>query len=84
MSTITLPENLSIDELPSLIKKGRWLDKPVDELDFSQVRKADSAILSLILFWAQNSGVPIKLTHVPEDVQTLIELYDLQTVIEVN
>ena len=81
MTCLVLPENLSIEALPALVKQEGWLKQTVDELDFAEVQKADSAILSLVLFWAQQQGTPLKLKNLPHDLQTLVELYDLHSVV---
>ncbi len=81
---LVLPENLDIEILPKLIKQGGWLSLPVKEVDFSQVKKADSAILSVLLLWAQAAQNAIKVTHFPSQLQTLVELYDMHTVIDAD
>ena len=79
---LTLPEVVSIDVLPKLIKQNEWLRLPVKEVCFKQVQKGDSAILSLILLWAQQSQSPIQIFDFPKQFNPLIELYDLHTVVD--
>ena len=79
---LTLPEVVSIDVLPKLIKQNRWLSLPVKQVCFKQVQKGDSAILSLILLWAQQSQSPVQIFDFPAQFNPLIELYDLHTVVD--
>lgn len=74
---LVLPEELTIDVLAGLLKKENWLKLPVKQVDFSKVLKADSAILAVLLTWAANSEERLKIIKLPDDLQTLVKLYDL-------
>lgn len=82
--TLTLPAQLGIQDLPNIIKQNKWLELPVTKVDFSHVEKADSAILSVLLHWAKNQQVSIKVVALPEALLSLIELYDLQEIIHLE
>ncbi|MDX1352062.1 MAG: STAS domain-containing protein [Thiomicrorhabdus sp.] len=78
---VTLPSQLSIDQLAALIKQNGWLNLPVKKVDFSQVSKADSAIFAVLLIWASRVEEKLQVINLPEDLQTLIKLYDLDEVL---
>lgn len=81
MSTVILPENLDIECLPALIKQNQWLgSQSIQKVDFAAVKNADSAILALMLFWAQSNQQTIQVVHFPEQLMPLVELYDLEEV----
>jgi len=82
--TLTLPSSVAIDVLPQLIKRYAWLKMPVKRLNFMHVKSADSAILSLILVWAQAAQTPITVTNLPQQLQVLIELYDMHAVMHIE
>lgn len=79
-TTLTLPAQLGIESLPQIIKQNNWLKLPVSRVDFSQVKKADSAILSVLLWWAQQNNEALEVLAVPEKIKTLIDLYDMHEV----
>lgn len=78
-SLLVLPSLLTIDVVADLLKKHKCLELPVKEVDFSQVNKADSAILAVLLVWAQNAQTTIRVKQLPEELLTLVNLYDLDT-----
>lgn len=73
-----LPERLTIEVLPGLLKKENWLKFPVKQVDFSKVSKADSAILAVLLSWSANTEQQLTVINLPADLQTLVNLYDLE------
>ncbi|BCN92799.1 hypothetical protein THMIRHAM_05840 [Thiomicrorhabdus immobilis] len=74
---LVLPEQLTIDVLAGLLKTQNWLSLPVKQVDFSQVLKADSAILAVLLTWAAHSEERLTIIKLPDELQTLVKLYDL-------
>ena len=76
---LILPAQLTIDALAVELKKNKWLDLPVKQIDFSQVEKADSAILAVLLVWASNSEEKLEVKQLPDELHTLVKLYDLDT-----
>jgi len=81
---IRLPERLTIDVLPGLLKKENWFKLPVKQIDFSKVRKADSAILAVLLSWSANTEQQLTVIDLPEDLKTLVNLYDLENEFSYN
>lgn len=49
-----------------------------DTLDFSQVSRADSACVSLLLTALRLKRPNITLRHIPESVRALADLYDIK------
>ncbi|WP_040725984.1 lipid asymmetry maintenance protein MlaB [Thiomicrorhabdus sp. Kp2] len=80
-SKLVLPAQLGINQLAALIKENGWLSLPVKKVDFSQVIKADSAIFAVLLIWSSNLDEKLQVIQLPEDLQTLIKLYDLDEVL---
>ena len=81
---IVLPEVVTLETIPKLLKPRGSLSLPVLDVDFSQVKQVDSAALALLLTWSANTpqGV-INVKNVSPDVLTLIQLYDLESVVVV-
>lgn len=79
---LCLPEQIAIENLSALIKQQSWLKLPVQMADFSQVKKADSAILAVLLAWNNVLDHKLKVKNVPAELLTLVDLYDLQDVFE--
>lgn len=80
-SKLVLPEQLSIDLLAELLKQNSWLTLPVKQVDFTHVIKADSAIFAVLLVWAANLDEKLQVIKLPEELTTLIKLYDLEDVV---
>ncbi|MEA1990531.1 MAG: STAS domain-containing protein [Pseudomonadota bacterium] len=76
---LVLPAQLTIDALAVMLKKNKWLGLPVKQVDFSQVEKADSAILAVLLVWASNTEEKLQVKQLPEELYTLVKLYDLDS-----
>lgn len=81
-STLVLPDQLTVDTLGPLIKQAKWLELPVTNVDFSYVKKADSAILAILLTWFVQVNQPLKIKNMPDKVRTLVSLYNLEHIIE--
>jgi ABC-type transporter Mla MlaB component len=81
---LSLPEIVDISVLPKLIKQNSWLSLPVKEVDFTAVDKADSAVLAVLLYWAQQSETKLKVVNFPQQLDNLIELYDLNSIIAIK
>ena len=76
---LVLPAQLTIDALAVMLKKNKWLALPVKQVDFSQVEKADSAILAVLLVWASNTEDKLQVKQIPDELHTLVKLYDLDS-----
>lgn len=82
--TITLPENLTLQQMPSWLKSSGAMQQPVTQVDFSQVKSSDSSVLALLLYWQANldDSQPLEVVGFPENLQPLLELYDLQAIVK--
>jgi len=81
---MVLPEQLTIDILAKLLKQKNWLSLPVKQVDFSRVIKADSTIFAVLLVWAANIEEKLQVIKLPEELTTLIKLYDLEDVVDLS
>ncbi|MBO1926287.1 STAS domain-containing protein [Thiomicrorhabdus sp. 6S2-11] len=81
---LKLPQELTILNLDGWVKAHKVLSLPVQCVDFAENQKMDSSVLALISHWAVASSQPISILHCPQQAHTLIELYDLQELVELN
>ena len=79
---MTLPVEVTLQTLPQLLKSKAVLNHPVLEVDFSHVKRMDSAALALLLVWSGNTGTALKVKNMPTELHTLTALYDLESVLE--
>ncbi|MCF6298706.1 MAG: STAS domain-containing protein [Thiomicrorhabdus sp.] len=81
-AVITLPSVVTLETLPALLKQAKnSLSLSVKTVDFSAVKQADSAVLALLLIWSKNSSPPIQVLELPQSLQGLIALYDLESMV---
>lgn len=81
-AVITLPSLVTLETLPALLKQVKGvLSLSVKQVDFSAVKQADSAILALLLIWSKNSPPPFHVINLPETLQGLVALYDLESIV---
>jgi len=81
---MTLPEVVTLESIPGLLKSKGVLKLPVKEVDFGKVQQVDSAILALLLTWSNNIQSTLVIANIPAELQTLIQLYDLESVLQVK
>ncbi|GKT12483.1 MAG: phospholipid transport system transporter-binding protein [Thiomicrorhabdus sp.] len=80
---VVLPETVTLETIPTLIKSKGLLSLPVLMVDFSQVTQVDSAALALLLTWSTITKATIGVKNAPPEILTLIQLYDLESVVVV-
>ena len=81
-AVITLPSTVTLETLPALLKQEKGvLSLPVKQVDFSAVKQADSAILALLLIWSKNTPSPLHVIQLPQTLQNLVALYDLESIV---
>lgn len=81
-AVVTLPSDVTLEVLPVLLKQTKnILSLSVKVVDFSAVKQADSAVLALLLMWSRNSTSPIHVLELPDSLQGLIALYDLESMV---
>lgn len=79
---LKLPEIVNVETVPTILK---WVDKaqkPINVVDFSIVKQADSVALAVLLKWQSEAGVAIQIRNLPSELVTLIHLYDLEDVLQ--
>ncbi|CAN8142784.1 STAS domain-containing protein [uncultured Thiomicrorhabdus sp.] len=81
---LQLPQELTILNLDVWAKAHKVLQLPVRTVDFAANQKMDSSVLEIIAHWAMNSEQPISLLNCPQQAQTLIELYSLQELVQLD
>ncbi|WP_319380032.1 STAS domain-containing protein [Thiomicrorhabdus sp.] len=80
--TVIMPEEVTLKTLPALLKANKgWRDMTVETVDFSKVVRADSAVLALLLVWRAGVAQPLQMQAFPEQLATLVGLYDLDDVL---
>jgi len=82
-STQTVTGALTFETVPGLYQNSsRWFAGTGDlTIDLSQVERADSAGLALLIEWlrrAQTANRKLRFANIPAQVQTLIRINDLQ------
>ncbi|GEM_PF-5936298 len=81
-SEITLPTSVTLETLPQLLQQTKGiLSLPVKQVNFRAVKQADSAVLALLLIWSKNSSPPLRMIDLPQTLQGLVTLYDLESII---
>ncbi len=74
--------NITLDEIGSIEKTGpQAIDQGDAVFDFSEVKKADSAMLALLLQWmryAQSKGLTPQIKNMPEGMWSLARLYGVR------
>lgn len=81
---ITLPEKVRLTDVDRLTAETKWLNWPVEVVDFSQVKVLDSACLAVLLHWsAALHEQTLQLIEPPQSLQNLIQLYDMESVFSV-
>ena len=81
---ITLPEEVTLQTLPQQLKSKEVLRHPVLEVDFSNVKRVDSAALALLLVWSGNTGRALQVKNMPAELHTLTALYNLESVLKLT
>ena len=81
----TLTGELTFGTVPDLYQASlKWFADPSLAVDFAQVSKADSAGLALMTEWrrlAHEKNCKVEFLNIPEQVQELIKVSDLQDVL---
>ncbi|MES1983286.1 MAG: STAS domain-containing protein [Pseudomonadota bacterium] len=78
---LQLTGRLTIEAVPALAKSDLWPAGSTDAvIDLAQAEAVDSATVSLLLSWlrrAQREHVTLCFANVPENLSSLIQLYDV-------
>lgn len=79
---LLLPEVVTVDSLPALLKKTPLQKLPVAIVDCSDLSQADSALMALLMKWSSQSGKPVQLKSFPQFLENLVDLYQMEHLIE--
>lgn len=80
---LKLSGKVTMDTISSLFKKGELVVKasPIREIDCKYLEEADSSFFSLVLFLQKRNTDKLTLKNLPDDVLSLMALYDLEPVL---
>lgn len=79
---IKLSGNIDIDAVASFYAQGIKSVEPVEIVDCSMVKEADSSCLALLLYFQSLIDHPLKVLSLPDDLQVLVNLYNLSEVFQ--
>ena len=79
---------ITLENVMQIVDAGaRYLDGVPRVFDFSEVSEIDSASVSLMLEWsrrARASGAPVRFANLGESIRSLIELYGVGDLIQLD
>ena len=79
---------VTLENVMGLVAAGaRYLDGTPKVFDFSEVSEIDSAAVSLMLEWsrrARASGAPVRFANLGESIRSLIDLYGVADLIQID
>ena len=81
---LRLPEVVNVATVPVILKWVEASSKFISVVDFSKVEQADSVALALILSFQMEASQSIEVRHLPEELTTLVHLYDLDQVFQLS
>lgn len=80
-TNLALPEIVTVKTVPGLLRQFEKQPGKVEMVDCSAVHQADSTALALLLSWQSQLDQPLKIKGLPEQLKTLLHLYDLESVL---
>lgn len=80
-STVRLSGIVTNTTVPSLLAQLDSLPPAEIELDLSGVTHVDSAAVSLLLNLRRQRGRQVRVSHIPDNLRALIQLYDLDEIL---
>lgn len=82
-SLIKLSGHIDMDAVASFYAQGiKSLVTPVEVVDCSMVKEADSSCLALLLYFQSLIDHPLKVLSLPDDLKVLVDLYNLNDVFQ--
>lgn len=77
---VVLPKDVSLMRLSDWVKQQDVLNRHIDGFDFREVQHADSAVLALMLHLHKTlpAGKNFQVHSLPESLQSLLKLYELE------
>lgn len=78
---IKLSGQINMDAVASFYTQGiKSLVNPIEVVDCSNVKEADSSCLALLLYFQSLIDHPLKVLSLPDDLKVLVNLYNLDDV----
>uniref|UniRef100_Q31GZ5 MlaB-like STAS domain-containing protein n=1 Tax=Hydrogenovibrio crunogenus (strain DSM 25203 / XCL-2) TaxID=317025 RepID=Q31GZ5_HYDCU len=78
---IKLSGQINMDAVASFYAQGiKSLVNPIEVIDCSNVKEADSSCLALLLYFQSLIDHPLKVLSLPDDLKVLVNLYNLDDV----
>lgn len=78
---IKLSGQINMDAVASFYAQGiKSLVNPIEMVDCSNVKEADSSCLALLLYFQSLIDHPLKVLSLPDDLKVLVNLYNLDDV----
>ena len=77
---LCLPKVVNVETVPAILDAVEASSQAPITVDFKQVEQADSVALAMLLCWQNSAGLPLKVINLSTQLETLVELYDLEGV----
>ncbi|WP_038150384.1 STAS domain-containing protein [Thiomicrorhabdus chilensis] len=79
---LVLPAVVNVETVPAILQQVQRDQRQPMGIDFSEVTQADSVALAMLLSWQTQTENSLKVESLPAELNTLIQLYDLETVLQ--
>ena len=79
---LTLPECVNVVTVPIILGLVERSSRSFTAVDFVRVKQADSVALAMLLNWQISAGHSLQVRNLPGQLDTLIQLYDLEDVLK--
>ncbi|NPA72821.1 MAG: STAS domain-containing protein [Gammaproteobacteria bacterium] len=80
----TLPEVMTLESVSGVLQQKGALSLVVKSVDFAHVKQADSSVFAMLLVWSENIDGRINVLNLPADMQSLVSLYNLDSVLALS
>ncbi|MBN2866439.1 MAG: STAS domain-containing protein [Thiotrichales bacterium] len=81
---LMLPGAVNVETVPAILDAVEKSNQSLITVDFQQVEQADSVALAMLLCWQNSAGLPLKVINLSAQLETLVQLYDLESVFDVS
>lgn len=79
---IKLSGRIDMNAVASFYAQGIKSLEPIDTVDCSKIKEADSSCLALLLYFQSLIDHPLKVLSLPDDLKVLVDLYNLSDVFQ--
>ncbi len=82
--TLKLSGEVTVHSIGQLFRKNRKLpNNQLREIDCSFITHADSSFFALMVFLQKHNSTPLTIVNMPEDLKSLMALYDLDGLLNI-